>query len=249
MPIEISRIRNIGFVGHGGVGKTSLVEAILFRTGMTSRLGRVDDGTATTDFDPEEVKRKISINIGVAHGDYRDHRFNLVDMPGYGDFIAEARAGLRVVEGAVLVVDAVAGVEVQTEKVSKFAQEYGLPRLVFVNRMDRERADFTRTLESIQRRLKGRFVPLHVPVGQESAFRGVVDVVRMKANVQVAGGKIEEVEVPDDLTAAAREYREKLVEAVAETDDDLLARYLEEGSLADDEVIKALRAAIAAGKL
>ena len=123
MAIDIARIRNVGFVGHGGVGKTSLVEAILFRNGMTSRLGRVDDGTATTDFDPEEVKRKISINIGVAHCDYREHRFNFVDMPGYGDFIAEARAGLRVVVGAVLVVDAVAGVEVQTEKVSKFAQE------------------------------------------------------------------------------------------------------------------------------
>ena len=142
MAIEISRIRNIGFVGHGGVGKTSLVDAILFRTGMTNRLGRVDDGTATTDFDPEEVKRKISINTAVAFCDYRDHRFNLVDMPGYGDFIAEARAGLRVVEGAVIVVDAVSGVEVQTEKVSRFAQEYGLPRLCFVNRLDRERADF-----------------------------------------------------------------------------------------------------------
>src|SRR5262249_20664119 len=247
MAIEISRIRNIGFVGHGGVGKTSLVEAILSRTGMTSRLGRVDDGTATTDFDPEEVKRKISINTAVAFCDYKDHRFQFVDMPGYGDFVAEARAGLRVVEGAIIVVDAVAGVEVQTEKVSKFAQEYGLPRLCFVNRMDRERADFARALDSIQRRLKGRFVPLNMPVGQESAFRG--DVVRMKANVQGAGGKIDEVDVPDDLAAAAREYREKLVEAVAETDDDLLARYLEEGSLADDEVIKALRAAIAAGKL
>jgi elongation factor G len=249
MAIEISRIRNIGFVGHGGVGKTSLVEAILFRTGMITRLGRVDDGTATTDFDPEEVKRRISINTAVAFCDYRDHRFHLVDMPGYGDFVAEARAGLRVVEGAIIVVDAVAGVEVQTEKVSKFAQEYGLPRLCFVNRMDRERADFARALDSIQRRLKGRFVPLNLPVGQESAFRGVVDVVRMKANVQGADGKIAEVEVPDDLVATAREYREKLVEAVAETDDDLLARYLEEGSLADDEVLKALRAAIAAGKL
>ena len=127
MAIDIARIRNVGFVGHGGVGKTSLVEAILFRNGMTSRLGRVDDGTATTDFDPEEVKRKISINIGVAHCDYREHRFNFVDMPGYGDFIAEARAGLRVVEGAVLVVDAVAGVEVQTEKVSSSPRSTGCP--------------------------------------------------------------------------------------------------------------------------
>jgi elongation factor G len=248
MAIETSRIRNIGFVGHGGVGKTSLVEAILSRTGMTTRLGRVDDGTATTDFDPEEVKRKISINTAVAFCDYREHRINLVDMPGYGDFIAEARAGLRVVEGAVIVVDAVAGVEVQTEKVSRFAQEYNLPRLCFVNRMDRERADFGRALESIERRLKGRFVPLQVPVGQESGFRGVVDLVKMKANVLV-DGKIEQVDIPPDLEATAREYREKLVEAVAESDDDLLARYLEEGTLGEAEVIKALRAAIAAGKL
>jgi len=250
MVIEISRIRNIGFVGHGGVGKTSLVEAILHRTGTTSRWGKVDDGTATTDFDAEEIKRKISINTAVAFCDYRDHRFHLVDLPGYGDFVAEARAGLRVVEGAVIVVDAVAGVQVQTEKVSKFAQEYELPRLVFVNRMDRERADFERTLESVRRRLKGRFVPLQVPVGQETGFRGAVDLVKMKAYVQGgASGKFDETDIPDDLADTAREYREKLVEAVAETDDDLLARYLEEGTLDEGAVIKALRAAIGAGKL
>jgi len=248
MATEVSRIRNIGFVGHGGVGKTSLVEAILHRTGMTSRLGRVDDGTATTDFDPEEVRRKISINSAVAFCDYREHRFHLVDMPGYGDFIAEARAGLRIVEGAVIVVDAVAGVEVQTEKVSKFAQDYGLPRLVFVNRMDRERADFGRVLETIQRRLKGRFVPLQVPVGQESKLRGVVDLVKMKAHLH-RDGKAEEGAIPAEVADAANEAREKLVEAVAETDDDLLARYLEEGSLGEAEVLKALRAAIAGGKL
>jgi elongation factor G len=250
MAIDIARIRNVGFVGHGGVGKTSLVEAILHRTGMTGRLGRVDDGTATTDFDPEEVKRKISINTAVAFCDYREHRFHLVDLPGYGDFVAEARSGLRVVEGAVLVVDAVSGVEVQTEKVSRFAQEYELPRLVFVNRMDRERADFARALESVRKRLKGRFVPLHVPVGQEAGFRGAVDVVRMKASVQAgAPGKFEETEVPAELADLAREYREGLVEAVAETDDDLLARYLEEGTLGEAEVVTALRAAIAGGKL
>jgi elongation factor G len=250
MAIDITRIRNVGFVGHGGVGKTSLVEALLFRTGMTTRLGKVDDGTATTDFDPEEVKRSISINIGVAHCDYRDHRFHLVDMPGYGDFVAEAGPGLRVVEGAIIVVDAVAGVEVQTEKVSRYAQEYNLPRLVFVNRMDRERADFDRAIESVQRRLKGRFVPLHVPIGQESAFRGLVDVLKHRGFVLgAAPGKVDEIDVPAELADTVRDAREKLVEAVAETDDDLLARYLEEGTLDDAEVVKALRAAIAAGKL
>jgi len=248
MAIEITRIRNIGFVGHGGVGKTSLVEAILSRTGMTSRLGRVDDGTATTDFDAEEVKRKISINTAVAFCDYRDHRFHLVDMPGFGDFVAEARAGLRVVEGAVIVVDAVAGVEVQTERMSKLALEYELPRVIFVNRMDRERADFGRALESVQRRLKGRFVPLQVPIGQETGFRGVVDVVQMKAYAQ-QNGKADEVPIPPQLADAAKEYRDKLVEAVAETDDDLLARYFEEGTLGQEDVIGALRAAIGAGKI
>src|SRR6266545_7403055 len=212
MAIEISRIRNIGFVGHGGVGKTSLVDAILFRNGMTSRLGRVDDGTATTDFDPEEVKRKISINTAVAFCDYKDHRFHLVDMPGYGDFVAEARAGLRVVEGAIVVVDAVAGVQVQTEKVWKFATEYELPRAVIVNRLDRDRADFFRTLESMGRRLKGRLVPIQIPVGSEHGFSGVVDLVHMR-------------DVPAEVADQAREYRDKLVEAVAETDDDLLSKY------------------------
>src|SRR5881296_2026569 len=200
MVIEISRIRNIGFVGHGGVGKTSLVEAILHRTGTTSRWGKVDDGTATTDFDAEEIKRKISINTAVAFCDYRDHRFHLVDLPGYGDFIAEARAGLRVVEGAVVVVDAVAGVQVQTERVWKFATEYDLPRAVVINRLDRERADFFRTLESLTKRLKGRLVPLQIPIGAEQAFTGVVDLVRMK-------------NVPAELAGQAKEYREKLIEA------------------------------------
>ena len=165
MALDIAKIRNVAIVGHGGVGKTSLVESILFTAGDTTRLGKVDDGTTTTDFDPEEIKRKISINTAVAYCDYKGHRFNLVDMPGYGDFIADARAGLRVVEAAVVVVDAVAGVQVQTEKVWKFANEYGLPRVVVVNRLDRERADFYRTLESMQQRLKGRLVPLQMPMG------------------------------------------------------------------------------------
>ncbi|MBI2461989.1 MAG: elongation factor G [Candidatus Rokubacteria bacterium] len=251
MAVEVTKIRNLGFVGHGGVGKTSLVEAILFSTGATGRLGRVDDGTATTDFDPEEVKRQISINTAVAHCDFKGHRLHLVDMPGYGDFIAEARAGLRIVEGAVVVIDAVAGVEVQTEKVWKFANDYGLPRLAFVNRMDRDRADFHRALESMQRRLKAKLVPLELPIGTEAGFAGVVDLVRMKAYVypDPPSGRVEQGEIPDDLADRAREFRERLVEVVAETDDELLARYLEEGSLGEAELLKALGVAIAGGKV
>ena len=248
MALDIAKIRNIGFAGHGGVGKTSLVEAILFACGAVNRLGKVEDGTTTTDFDPDEIKRKISLNTAVAYCDWKGHRFNLVDTPGYGDFVADARGGLRVVGGAVIVVDGVAGVQVQTEKVWKFANEYGLPRVVVINRLDRERADFFRTLESLQKRLKGRLCPLQVPVGSEAAFSGVVDLVAMKAYT-TAGGKTTEVEIPGELMDTAKSHREKLVEAVAETDDDLLAKYLEEGSLAEPEVVAALRNAIAAGTL
>ncbi len=248
MAMEIGKIRNVGVVGHGGVGKTSLVEAMLFAAGAVTRLGRVDDGSTTTDFDPDEVRRKISINTSVAYCDWKGHHINLVDTPGYGDFIADARAGLRVVEAAVVVVDAVAGVQVQTEKVWKFATEYDLPRVVVVNRLDRERADFFRTFESLEKRLKGRLVALHLPIGEESGFRGFVDLVKMKA-ITIAGNKPAEGEIPAELADRVKEYREKLVEAAAETDDDLLAKYLEEGSLGEPEMLKALRAGITAGKL
>jgi elongation factor G len=248
MAIEVGKIRNVGVVGHGGVGKTSLVEALLFTAGAVTRLGRVEDGSTTSDFDPDEIKRQISLNTSVAYCDWKGHRINLVDTPGYGDFIADARAGLRVVEAAIVVVDAVAGVQVQTEKVWKFATEYGLPRAVVINRLDRERSDFFRTLESVGRRLKGRLVPLQIPIGEESGFQGFVDLVKMKA-VTYAEGKPREGEVPADVADQAKEYREKLVEAAAETDDDLLNKYLEEGSLGETEMLKALRAGIAGGKL
>ena len=248
MAIEIGKIRNVGVVGHGGVGKTSLVEAMLFTAGAVTRLGKVDDGSTTTDFDPDEIRRKISINTSVAYCDWKGHHLNLVDTPGYGDFIADARAGLRVVDAALVVADAVAGVQVQTEKVWKFATEYDLPRAVVVNRLDRERADFFRTFESLGKRLKGRLVALHLPIGEESGFRGFIDLVKMKA-VTLAGNKPAEGDIPGDLADRVKEYREKLVEAAAETDDDLLAKYLEEGSLGEAEMLKALRAGITQGKL
>jgi elongation factor G len=224
------------------------VEAILFSAGAVSRLGRADDGTTTTDFDPDEIKRKISLNTSVAYCDWQGHRLNLVDMPGYGDFIWDARAGLRVVEAAIVVVDAVAGVQVQTEKVWKFATQYNLPRLVVVNRMDRERADFWRTLESLGKRLKGRLTPLQIPLGAEGGFQGVVDLVKLKA-VLYTGMKPQEVEIPGELAGPAKAHREKLVEAAAETDDELLAKYLEEGTLGESEMLKALRKGIVEGKV
>src|SRR5438034_7356043 len=249
MASEIGKIRNVGVVGHGGVGKTSLVESMLFTTGAVNRLGKVDDGTTTTDFDPDEIKRKISVNTALAYCEWKGHRINLVDTPGYGDFIADARAGLRVVEAALVVVDAVAGVQVQTEKVWKFANDYDLPRAVVVNRLDRERADFDRTFESLTRRLKGRLVPLHLPVGEEHGFKGFVDLVTQKAVTYGADGRPVEGPVPAELADRVKEYREKLVEAAAETDDELLNRYLEEGSLGEPEMLRALSAGIAEGKL
>ena len=248
MALDIAKIRNIGIVGHGGVGKTSLVEGMLFVAGAVNRLGRVDDGTTTTDFDPDEIKRKISLSTSAAFCDYKGHRLNFVDTPGYGDFISDARAGLRAVGAAVVVVDAVAGVQVQTEKVWKMANDYGLPRVVVINRMDRERADFFRALESLQRRLKGRLCPLQIPIGSEAAFQGVVDLVKMKA-LLVADGKPREAEIPADAVDTAKEWREKLTEAAAETDDDLLAKYLEEGAISEPEMLGALRKAIAGGTL
>jgi elongation factor G len=248
MTLEIAKIRNIGFVGHGGVGKTSLVEAILFAAGATTRVGRVDDGTTTTDFDPDEIKRKISLSTAVAFCDYKGHRLNLVDTPGYGDFVADARAGLRVVGSAVVVVDAVAGAQVQTEKVWKFANEYGLPRAVVINRLDRERADFFRALESLQKRLKGRLVPFQVPLGSEAGFTGVIDLIAMKALV-APDGKPRETDIPGEELERARSYREKLAEAAAETDDELLAKYLEEGAIGEAEMLTALRKAVFQGLL
>src|SRR6195256_2413523 len=217
MATDISKIRNVGFAGHGGVGKTSLVEAILFATGATNRLGKVDDGTTTTDFDPDEIKRKIPLGTSVPYWDWKGHHLNLIDTPGYGDFVADARAGLRVATAAVIVVDAVAGVQVQTEKVWKYANEYGLPRAIVINRLDRERADFYRALESLQKRLKGRLCPLQVPIGTEAGFKGVVDLVTMKA-LLTADGKVKEADIPGEAMDEAKAWREKLVEAVAETD-------------------------------
>src|SRR5713101_451751 len=232
MGLDIAKIRNIGFVGHGGVGKTSLVEAILFAAGAVSRIGKVDDGTTTTDFDPDEIKRKISLNTSVAFCDYKGYRINMVDTPGYGDFVA----------------DAVAGPQVQTEKVWKFADEYGLPRVVVINRLDRERADFFRVLESCQKRLKGRLAPFQVPLGSEAGFTGVVDLISMKALI-TADGKVKETDIPGEAMEVAKSYREKLAEAAAETDDDLLAKYLEEGSIGETEMLEALRKAVFQGAL
>src|SRR5256886_1696522 len=178
---EGKNIRNVGIVGHGGSGKTSLVSAILFDTGATNRLGRVDDGNAPTDYDEDEIERKITIATKLAFCEWNKNKINMLDTPGFGNFIQEARGALRVTEAAIVLIDAVSGVMVQTEKAWGYAEEFQLPRLVVVNRMDRDTASFERSLESIQQTLGRMCVPIQVPIGAEKGFKGVVDLVQMKA--------------------------------------------------------------------
>ncbi len=248
---EGKSIRNVGIVGHGGSGKTSLISAILFDTGATNRLGRVDDGNAPTDYDDEEIERKITISAKLAFCEWNKNKINLLDTPGFGNFMQEARGALRVADAAIVLVDAVAGAMVQTEKGWAYADEFGLPRLVVVNRMDRDTASFERSLESIQQTLGRMCVPIQVPLGEEKAFKGVADLIQMKAYVyQTDGsGKLTETDIPGDSAARANEYREKLVEAVAESDEKLMEKFFDSGSLTNDDLIAGLRKQIMDGKI
>jgi len=248
---EGKNIRNVGIVGHGSSGKTSLVSAMLFDTGATNRLGRVDDGNAPTDYDDEEIERKITISAKLAFCEWNKNKINILDTPGFGNFIQEARGALRVADAAIIVVDAVSGVMVQTEKGWGYAEEFQLPRLVVVNRMDRDTASFDRSLESIQQTLGRMCVPIQVPIGVEKAFKGVVDLVQMKAYVYSsdASGKFTESDIPTDAAAQAQEYREKLIEAVAESDEKLMEKFFESGSLTDEDMVTGLQKQVAEGKI
>ncbi len=247
---EGKNIRNVGIVGHGGSGKTSLVSAILFDTGATNRLGRVDEGNAPTDYDEDEIERKITISAKLAFCEWNKTKINILDTPGFGNFIQEARGALRVADAAIVVVDAVSGVMVQTEKAWAYAEEFHLPRLVVVNRMDRDTASFERSLESIQQALGRMCVPIQVPLGEEKAFRGVADLIQMKAYVyQTDGsGKPSESDIPAGA-ANAQEYRDKLVEAVAESDETLMEKFFDSGSLTNEEVVSGLKKQVAEGKI
>ena len=248
---EGKNIRNVGIVGHGGSGKTSLISAILFDAGATTRLGRVDDGNATTDYDDEEIERKITISAKLAFCEWNKNKINMLDTPGFVNFIQEARGALRVVDGAVAVVDAVSGVMVQTEKAWGYADEFGLARMVVVNRMDRETANFERSLESIQQSLGRMCVPIQIPVGAEKGFKGVVDLVSMKAYIFAGDGtaKFTEAAIPADIDARAKEYRDKLVESVAESDEGLMEKFFDSGTLSDDELLSGMKKQVADGKL
>jgi elongation factor G len=248
---DAAGIRNVAFVGHSGSGKTQLASALLFDAGAVNRLGKVDDGTTVTDYDDEAIARKHTLSASLAHVEWNKAKINLIDTPGMGNFLSEARAALRVADAAVVVVDAVAGVEVSTEKVWSIADEFQLPRLIALNRLDRERASLDRTLESMRERLGRNCVPVQLPIGEERAFTGVVDLVAMKAITFAAdeSGTPTEGDVPADLAGAATAARDALIEMVAEADDALMEKFFEAGTLTQEELTEGLGRAVLRGQL
>jgi elongation factor G len=246
-----SEVRNVGIVGHGDSGKTSLVAAFLYAAGVTTRLTRVDEGNTVTDYDEEEIARKVSVSSALAHVEWDKVKINLIDTPGYNIFINDTKAALIAADAALVLVDALHGVEVQTEKVWSFSEEYGLPRIVVINKMAKERADFAATVKNVQEVLSSKAVPVQIPIGKEKDFRGVIDLVEMKAyTYEFDGkGKGKAEEIPGDLAAAAESARETLMEAVAECDDDLLTEYLENLTLPPEKLAAGLRKGVAEGNI
>jgi elongation factor G len=243
---DAGTIRNVAVVGHGGSGKTQLVSAMLFDAGMVNRLGRVDDGTTVTDFDDEEIARKHTLSSSLAFAEWNKVKVNLIDTPGFANFLSDTRAGLTVSDLALVVVDGVAGPEVQTEKVWGTADELGVPAIVALNRLDRERASLERSLESLRGVFGRTVIPIQLPIGEEKDFRGVVDLVAMKAFVfQTDGsGKFAEAPVPDAMKDAAVAARDALIEMVAEADDGLMEKFFESGTLSQEELVSGLRTAL-----
>jgi elongation factor G len=244
-------VRNVAVVGHGHAGKTSLISAALFTAGATQRLGRVDDGTATTDYDEEEISRKMSISAGLACAEWGQTKINFIDTPGFNMFVHEAKMVMPVIDAAIVVVDGVSGVEVVTQKVWSDCEEYKMPRVIVASRMDRERADADRVLESVQNAFGRNVIPLELPIGKEKSLSGVVDLVRMKAYTYELGGngKGKESEIPSNLKDQAQAAHEKLVELVAEGDDALMEKFFEAGTLSEEDLVPALHNAIREDKI
>ena len=235
--------RNFSLCGHSGAGKTALSEAMLFNMGVVNRLGRIDDGTTTSDYDSAEIERQISLKVSLLNGQWQDHHLHIIDTPGYADFISEAKAALRVSDAAVAVVDSVAGVEIGTERTWNFAAEYNLPRVLFINKMDRADADADQILEMVQERFGRQVVPLQVAVNPGEGFNHIVDLITMRAYVY-QDGKATEGDIPDDVQGRAEELREQLVESIAETDEALMEKYFSEGELTAEDIVAGLRQAM-----
>ncbi len=230
---KVEEIRNLSLVGHGGVGKTSLAEALLFSAGRITRMGKIEEGSTQSDYSQDEIERQVSITTSLLHLDWKSHRINILDTPGYADFVGEVIGALRVSDGAVVLLSSTSGVEVGTEVVWDYAEKYGIPRLLFVNQMEKEHADFYKVLNGARENFGSGVVALQLPVGQGSDFKGVIDLIGGKAYHLPSG---EEAKIPGDLEGKVSEFKEKLMEGVAESDDELLERYLDNGELSTDEL-------------
>lgn len=243
-------IRNLALVSHGGAGKTSLTEALLYTSGAVNRLGKVEAGNTTSDFDPDEVKRQMSLSTSLAPCEWQNVKINILDTPGYFDFVGEVQASLRVAETAIIVVCAASGVEVGTEKAWEYSEENRLSRIVVINKMDRDNANFKQTLEQLREYFGLAVVPLQVPLGQAESFKGVIDLIGEKALVFGEDGlKPAEEEIPGDYASQVEEYREMMMETVAESDDELLMKYLEGEGLTGEEIKVGLKKGVLSGKV
>jgi elongation factor G len=245
---EPRNIRNVLLVGHSGAGKTTLAEALLFSSGAVTRMGKVEDGNTVSDYDAEEIRRGISVSLSLAPVDWSGVKLNILDAPGYADFIGDVKGALRAVDICLFVVSAVDGVEVQTEVVWEMAAEAGLPRAFFVNKIDRERASFERTLDGLITTFGTQVAPIQLPIGEEHEFSGVVDLLSRRAHRYGSSPKGEEGDWPEDLAAKAEPYRERLAESVAEADDALLEKYLDTGELTSEEIVRGVKAGLADAK-
>ena len=242
-------IRNLAVIGHGDAGKTQLLSSLLYVAGATPRWGKVQDGTTVTDHDEDSIARKITLNTALAHLDYQDTKINLIDTPGYAAFVAHARPALRVADCALAVVDGVKGVEVQTEKTWAYANEFMVPRIMAVTKLDKEHADFGAAVESAQKTFSRAIIPFTLPIGKEKNFRGVVDVVHMKAYELGPDGQAKEIDIPTEGREYVDKTRERLVELVAESDDGLMEKYFENGTLDEADILPNISKAIAQSKL
>src|SRR5678815_2342142 len=242
-------IRNLAVIGHGDAGKTQLVSSLLHVAGTTHRWGKVEEGTTVTDHEEDSIARKVSLNNSFAHAEYKETKVNFIDTPGYAAFVSHARPALRVADCALVIVDGVHGIEVQTEKTWQYANEFLLPRFMVVNKIDKEHADFGHALETAASSFARSIVPFTLPIGKEGDFKGVVDVVHQKAYEFDEHGKAKEIPMPEDGQDVFERTRERLIEIVAESDDALMEKYFEDGTLPEDDVYPNLAKAIAKSKL
>ncbi|NEQ50445.1 MAG: GTP-binding protein, partial [Leptolyngbya sp. SIO3F4] len=248
-PLE--KVRNIGIAAHVDAGKTTTTERILFYSGVVHKIGEVHDGNAVTDWMEQEQERGITITAAAISTSWQEHQINIIDTPGHVDFTIEVERSMRVLDGVIVVFDSVGGVQPQSETVWRQADRYKVPRIAFVNKMDRTGANFFKVYEQVRERLKANAVPIQIPIGAEDQFQGVIDLVKMRAHIYTndLGTDIEETDIPSDLQEQAQEYRVLLLEAIAETDDALMEKYLEGEELSNQEIMNAVRQEVTSGNL